>query len=338
MTRHVYPTDEVCHLWAHGAERDLRNSGYRVFTIHGPVSDTIYSYGMHFPMADRIILKDQTVVFLVNPDSYSVTTSGHQGAVRSAIQGIGHQFPLPVHFWKQVKVGGGGVEIRKYFQSLIDSAMADANNNRMGWWRRNQACVSVTNYTSLYRALHMIFKFRERKGVTLPSLPNLTESRIKYDAREKLREEQREEDRKRWDAEHKLRVEEQERKDKELRANLPERITKWRRGEEVDDRFFPVMMRIKNCKIETTMGARVEVDDVICFIEEDLQRVIATGGRVMDASVGPYHGVTSTLDYLSIGCHSFKWEEVNRMVRTLRRLRNGETQEKDQSQQTEYGV
>lgn len=53
-----------------------------------PARDIIYSYGSHFEMA-RIIRdkKREPVLWLINGDTYSVTTSRHQGEVRAALRG-----------------------------------------------------------------------------------------------------------------------------------------------------------------------------------------------------------------------------------------------------------
>lgn len=64
------------------------NSTYRWETSAGRYGeDTIYSYGSHFPMARIMPDKDgnRRGWWLVNGDSYSVTTSKHQGWLRSAI-------------------------------------------------------------------------------------------------------------------------------------------------------------------------------------------------------------------------------------------------------------
>jgi len=63
-------------------DRDLSTNGTVFYE-----GDTIYSYGYHFPMA--IIMRDehdQPSWVLVNGDRYSVTTSGHQGQMRSVIE------------------------------------------------------------------------------------------------------------------------------------------------------------------------------------------------------------------------------------------------------------
>lgn len=59
-----------------------------------PRSDIIYSYGMHFPMANAIRARrgpnrGQVELFLVNGDNFSVSTTRHQGHVRDAINGSG---------------------------------------------------------------------------------------------------------------------------------------------------------------------------------------------------------------------------------------------------------
>jgi len=50
--RNVMPTSEIVHLWAHGIDenREIRNPGGSVYAY----GDCIYSYGSHFPMAQRI--------------------------------------------------------------------------------------------------------------------------------------------------------------------------------------------------------------------------------------------------------------------------------------------
>lgn len=86
--RRVFPSVEVCHLWAHQTQSDARNSTGSVF-FEGP---TIYSYGHHFPMA-RIYMRGfqkrdkgpvQRLV-LMNCAKHSVTTAKHQFYVRRAV-------------------------------------------------------------------------------------------------------------------------------------------------------------------------------------------------------------------------------------------------------------
>lgn len=67
-------------------KRQISYRGARVIAE----GDSIFSYGSHFEMA-RLVRdkKGQPELFLVNGDTFSVTTSGHQSMVRGAIAGTG---------------------------------------------------------------------------------------------------------------------------------------------------------------------------------------------------------------------------------------------------------
>ena len=69
---------EVAHLWANQVQNDARNSQGN-FYFSGK---TIYSYGSHFPIAVLTGKNDHYCLFTTQ--SYSVTTSKHISAVRSA--------------------------------------------------------------------------------------------------------------------------------------------------------------------------------------------------------------------------------------------------------------
>lgn len=67
--------------------RALSMEGHSIFAD----GDTIYSYGRHFPMATAIRNKNGSVrLILVNGDTYSSTTSQHQGSVRAAVSRMGY--------------------------------------------------------------------------------------------------------------------------------------------------------------------------------------------------------------------------------------------------------
>lgn len=77
-------SQECAHRWASGACDEGRAGSANVF-FHGA---TIYSYGAHFPMAQRQKrVKGDGVFVLVSSRSYSVSTSSHQSDVRQAVRG-----------------------------------------------------------------------------------------------------------------------------------------------------------------------------------------------------------------------------------------------------------
>jgi hypothetical protein len=73
----VFTNDMCAHVFAQRTQDEGRTNNGNMFFC----GDTIYSYGHHFPMAH--FFNDNVV--LMNADSYSVSTSGHQSAVRMAI-------------------------------------------------------------------------------------------------------------------------------------------------------------------------------------------------------------------------------------------------------------
>lgn len=86
------------------------NSQYPNYREHGRDYDTIYSYGSHFPMARMMpdAEGNRRGWWLVNGDSYSVTTSRHQGILRSAIGRTG----LPVIILPFSALNTGGIDYK----------------------------------------------------------------------------------------------------------------------------------------------------------------------------------------------------------------------------------
>lgn len=93
MTRQktVYPTRQIAHLWAHKTQSEARNqSGNFYFR-----DDTIYSYGLHFPIARHVktgmtggrgmYSKTRKTCVFFTTRGYSTTTAKHLSFVRCAI-------------------------------------------------------------------------------------------------------------------------------------------------------------------------------------------------------------------------------------------------------------
>src|SRR6266566_680779 len=88
--KHVVSSGEVPHLWYHKTQDSAKTSNGNIY-FEG---DTIYSYGSHFPIAKHISSGKQSAV-LFTTRTYSVTTSGHCSAVRSAIPSSALVFSVP---------------------------------------------------------------------------------------------------------------------------------------------------------------------------------------------------------------------------------------------------
>src|SRR5258706_3175037 len=89
--KHVFDTGEIPHLWAHRTQDQARNrQGNLYFTC-----DTIYSYGSHFSIARHVTNDAGVQGVLFTTATYSVTTSSHCSAVRSAIPSGIRVFHIP---------------------------------------------------------------------------------------------------------------------------------------------------------------------------------------------------------------------------------------------------
>lgn len=85
MTRTVFDTAMVAHVWAQGTQEEGRNAARRVY-FDGP---RLFSYGAHFLTA--YLLPDGAA--FLNSGRYSVSTSRHQSDARHAVRGRGYDVP-----------------------------------------------------------------------------------------------------------------------------------------------------------------------------------------------------------------------------------------------------
>jgi len=319
MARHVYPSDEIVHLWAHGADRDLRNASGNVFTI----GDTIYSYGTHFPMAMRISTKEDLTVYLVSTRSYSVTTSSHQNMVRCAIPSDGTLIiPLDPHLWELVHDKASGKELREHFQERIDDFLKDANNNRMGYWRRGEAVQEAKKARGQFEMLRSVFRFRIRNGTTKFTVPDLTDAQKKQTERDTKRDERHRVRMERWTKQNEKANKERLARNAELKERAVAAFASWREGGNVPHdirRFFPFhAIRVNGDKVETSLGVSIPLDDAREFLTSQLPRLRAAMGIYFsDITIGEYRGARATDTELIIGCHRIPWDEVQRFADSL---------------------
>ncbi|UVT31364.1 hypothetical protein SEA_MARCIE_102 [Microbacterium phage Marcie] len=99
--------EDVARRWANRALHPGRDA-LRSNNLHD-VGDSIQSYGSHFEVG-RILRdrKGNPVGWLLNGNTYSVTTSRHQGAVRTAVRGTG----LPVVTIPHQALDAASIDVR----------------------------------------------------------------------------------------------------------------------------------------------------------------------------------------------------------------------------------
>lgn len=130
--KHVFPTQEVPHLWAHRTQEDARNPQGNLY-VKGA---TIYSYRDSYPIASHVTNgkegKAARSAVLIRTDSYSVTTSGHISAVRQSIPSGVTRFYVPsVQLeWSWAAPGPDHPTNLAYFVQQAKESLRKAQNSR----------------------------------------------------------------------------------------------------------------------------------------------------------------------------------------------------------------
>lgn len=321
--KQVYPTDEIPHLWAHGNGTTETKGGIRNSASNLYCSDdgtTIYSYGGHFPIAERIETK-QGVVFLMTTRRYSVTTDKHIAAVRQAIRGLGTVFhidPGPGRtIWNAIekRQGTRSAWVAGWFNERIERETRAATKPRIRGTTRLRHIDAAKRLRAEWVALHEFFKL----PCSVNRVPEIAED---IDALKAEHAEAIEKERKA-----------QERREASARRAAAQRhkaalrlVDRWREGERhptapmpgdngrdvsIHDISYPVL-RMRHpihgdSVVESSHGARVPVDSA-----KALLRMIPRMDydKLIPVEVGPYKGVRVNSTHLHIGCQSIPWVEV----------------------------
>lgn len=142
---------EVCHVWAHGVDRSIRAGN--VFTSDD--GQTIYSYGLHFPMARRVTPE----LVLVNPDRYSVSTAKHQGRVRAAVASWVGVVRIDPRMWSAIDEKRG-LDVARHFRAKVAEAWTRANRKGITATSRISECGVIGKLMDDWTLLHRLAGFR----------------------------------------------------------------------------------------------------------------------------------------------------------------------------------
>lgn len=303
--KHVFKTGEVSHLWAHRTQEDARNGQDNLYFT----GDTIYSYGGHFPIARHAVNGAGERAILFTTATYSVTTSGHCSAVRSAIPSGTSVFHV-----RNVCRGTnqrGDLTADDHRSNLADYASridkdivtsARARSSYTKEWNHQHA-VRLRDEAFAYCA------FFDLPAPVIPAVPQLdSEALTAIRKREAQRAREKAEQTKR------------ERADATTRQQ--ELITKWRAGLYSGSLYdVPVMLRIDGDEVETSRGARFPILHakrglrVVRKVRESGHAYIRNGHTVY---LGPYAIDRIEPDgTVKAGCHVVSWEEIERIAPLL---------------------
>lgn len=327
--RSVYPTDEVPHLWAAGLPkgRHIRNSGGRLYAI-GPV---IYSFGSHFPMAARMVVKGK-VVFVTTTRSYSSMTSKHQRGVWQAIPKDSINISMPPSLQTQWQGVSGTVylwdalEARDskplvvYYREMIERAGAAATKKYIRLATRQMHLDRIAQLMAEWKQVHEVFGLR--CSVDKVEAPSDLDSVRDLLARESVKLERDQ----KVAAARRLKREQEREAELQRRHLIAEKrvLPKWRKGDSfgtvrwggvtIRDLHYPALRFIDDGKrIETSLGARVEAKDARRLVE----RLVKSSAIAIDPEfrLGVYSGLRITAMGIVIGCHDIPWSEVQAFCR-----------------------
>jgi len=203
--KHVYPTNEISHLWFHKTQASARNAQANLY-FEG---ETIYSYGSHFPIARHVVdnptKKNPKPAILFTTRSWSVTTSGHVSAVRSAI-------PKDVPVFHVYNPALSPRESLACYVSAVEENAKSASERKMETTRNED----VQRALSLIVECKAFCKFFGLKIPTFAKLPKIDAEKLKRQqdaqkAREDARMAKRRAESEAWAAQRRAEREESDR-------------------------------------------------------------------------------------------------------------------------------
>jgi hypothetical protein len=317
--RHVYPTREIPHKWAHQTQAEARNPSGNLY-FDGP---TIYSYGSHFPLARICTRKDGAKLVLHNSGSYSVTTSKHQGRVRCACPDSWDQInvPYPTH-------SGRHSENVAYLVKLAADLLASAQRSqslRRVEWKQEDAFKALEN-ASTYLGFFGI----RRKAPAIPTA-------AWFAAEERARRIENPDPASKDKRERASAARKQATYARERLAEITREIgapdyremahrTDWRLFGAFDTsgayaRYSPSMLRLAADQIETSAGASIPAAHA-ARLWRVVERCRASGVPYQhnghSEHAGDYRVDSIDADgTLRAGCHVIPYSELRAMARTL---------------------
>jgi len=302
--KHVVNSGEVPHLWFHKVQSSAKNGNGSLY-FQG---DTIFSYGSHFPIARHVQSGKKSAVIFTTRD-YSVTTSGHKIAVRSAIPAEGTTvFYVPNIFTCDQYAGNDHPANMKSYVERVEQALAKCARARQSYSKEweHQHAINLRNEAREYAKF---FKLPLPKIAPVPPLDSEGLAKIK--------------------AKEAIKSAEKAAKEKARKAELvrqeQEQAEKWRAGLYNGSLYnTPIMLRISGDEVETSRGARIPIPHAIRalkFVREVVKRgeAFQTNGHTFH--VGHYKiDRIETDGTLHAGCHVISYAEIERLAPELEAL------------------
>jgi hypothetical protein len=302
MTRHVYPTKRVPHLWAHQTQDHARSHGNLSF--QGPM---LYSYNT--PIGHIVTNAQGERAYLVANRSYSATTSKHVHAARMAVPVSATVFyvsSVAPGGWNNMGETTHAARVQAY-QTLIDEAEGKLRRARLPYMRNHWA----TRADDLRVEAGLYCRFF---GLA-PFTPALAESLSAIEAEEARKARAREQRRL-----ARARREGAKRRAEQaaaLRVDHADDVARWQAGDRtarLPYGYPDTLLRLSpdGTEVETSRGAAVPVEHAKRLFAAYMAGTVRPGMRV-----GHYTVSAATPDGLTIGCHVLARPEIERFGASL---------------------
>ncbi len=290
---------EACHVWASRSQAAGR-AGNVFFE-----RDTIYSYGMHFPIAMFKKMPNGKTVVLFNSEDYSKSTRGHKNLVRQAIPEAQYEiFVLPACDWSKYTNG------KAYYLDVIKNYIDMSSRARDNAFYYVQNAYREVNGLKQWSKLHkckFVYKFTDNDRKIIKRAIEYMRKTAECNA---LREQKRQE---------KLKIAMSEM----VAACNGDIISYWHKhgklpySPDLDISIydFPTICRIVENEIVTSKGARVPIEHAKRLYPFILRaKRTNTEYRVPPENpicIGYYklNRISANGD-IRIGCHDIAWSEV----------------------------
>ncbi len=303
--KYVFDTGEIPHLWAHRTQEEARNRhGNLYFT-----GDTIYSYGSHFPIARHVVSEAGERAVLLTTATYSVTTSSHCSAVRSAIPSGTRIFHVPIVC--HGRYNGSELTTNDHAGNLADYAER-IEKHVITSARARSSYAKEWNHERAVRLRDEAFAYSAFFGLPVPSIPEVPELDSEALTAIRKREAKRAAEK----------AEQTKRERAEAIVRQQELITKWRAGQHSGCLYdVPAMLRIVGDEVQTSRGARFPIAHAkrgLAFVRKvrgSGQPYVRNGHTI---HLGPYAIDRIEQDgTVTVGCHVVSWEEIERIAPSL---------------------
>ncbi len=303
--KHVFDTGEIPHLWAHRTQDEARNRQGNLYFG----GNTIYSYGPHFPIARHVVNEAGERAVLFTTATYSVTTSAHCSAVRSAIPSGISVFHVPnvCHG----RYGGSELTADDHAGNFAD--YTDRIEEHVITSARARSSYSKEwNHERAARLWDEAFAYCSFFGLPVPNIPEVPA--LDSDALTAIR--------KREAKRAAEKAEQTKRERSEALVRQQELINRWRAGQHSGCLYdVPTMLRIDGDEVVTSRGARFPIAHAkraLAFVRkvrESRQAYVRNGHTI---HLGPYALDRIEQDgAVKAGCHVVSWAEIELIASAL---------------------